>query len=204
MGTRGFVGLVVDGTEKISYNQFDSYPSGLGVDTLGWCATLSTERVGDEDQLDHVLRLARALRVIDGQTPPTSAEVRLLRRFADLSVGERRETDWYCLLRQTQGDLGRILESGVLVDASDFALDSLFCEWGYLVDLDAGRFEVYKGFQTEPHQRGRFASRTAPTDVQRTSLTSGNEYRPVALVRSWPLDDLPTEEWFIVELDGAE
>lgn len=36
MGTRGFVGFVIDGQEKIGYNHFDSYPDGLGVDVLSW------------------------------------------------------------------------------------------------------------------------------------------------------------------------
>lgn len=34
MGTRGTWGFVADGDEKLTYNHFDSYPDGLGVDVL--------------------------------------------------------------------------------------------------------------------------------------------------------------------------
>ena len=37
MGTRGAFGFLVDGETKVTYNHWDSYPSGLGqdlVDTL--------------------------------------------------------------------------------------------------------------------------------------------------------------------------
>ncbi len=36
MGTRGAVGFVLDEKEKITYNHFDSYPSGLGCDVLNY------------------------------------------------------------------------------------------------------------------------------------------------------------------------
>jgi len=30
MGTRGLLGFIISGRRRASYNQFDSYPSGLG------------------------------------------------------------------------------------------------------------------------------------------------------------------------------
>ena len=32
----------------------------------------------------------------------------------------------------------------------DFAADSLFCEWGYVIDFDKETFEIYKGFNQIP------------------------------------------------------
>ena len=188
MGTRGFVGFVIDGVEKISYNQYDSYPAGLGSEVLEWCAR------GVDEQ---VVAAVRALRVVDGKLAPTDAEIEKLIAYANLNVSERSLTDWYALLRETQGDLSRILEAGVLVDASDFALDSLFCEWGYLVNVDDGTLEAYKGFQTVPHARGRFAGRVHPSPNSGLSAA----YQPVALLNAWDLDALPDVGTFVVRLD---
>lgn len=42
-------------------------------------------------------------------------------------------------------------ENPVLIDSTGFLQNSLFCEWAYLLNLDTGRLEIYKGFQREPH-----------------------------------------------------
>jgi hypothetical protein len=77
-----------------------------------------------------------------------------------------------------------MLAAGVIEDASKFPADSLFAEWGYVVDFDAMTFEVYRGFQGERHSEGRFADLPQSRD---------NGYFPVRLVKSWPLSDLPTD-----------
>lgn len=112
-------------------------------------------------------------------------------RFLNSGVGERRDRpDWYQLLRHTQGRPDLILEAGYIEDASQFPTESLFAEWGYIVDLDAKAFEAYKGFQETAHTGGRFASRDGHDD-----------YYPVQLVASWPLDGLPSADEFIATLD---
>lgn len=186
MGTRGFVGFVADGVEKIAYNHWDSYPGGLGVDVLNWLRSADITEVHER---------ARALRVV-GDTEPTDEDIASLSRFMDASVGRRKERpDWYQLLRHTQGKPALILEAGALEDASGFPLDSLFAEWGYLVDFDAGRLEVYEGFQQQPHGRGRFAGRVGGEE---------EGYYPCALVQSWPLTELPDDKAFVQCLEGDE
>lgn len=188
MGTRGFVGFVADGVEKIAYNHWDSYPEALGVGVLTWLSGCD---------LDRVRLQARALRVVAQDSEPTEEDVRRLARWTNLTVGARDEKDWYCLLRETQGRPGEILEAGVLCDAGQFPRDSLFAEWGYVVDFDASVFEAYRGLQKQPHSRGRFASRETWTYGSPTTT-----YYPVALAVSWPLGDLPTEEEFLDALKG--
>jgi hypothetical protein len=183
MGTRGFVGFVIDGTEKIAYNHFDSYPGGLGLDVLHW---LHVEPLAEPDA---TRKRARALRVVANDSEPTDENIEQLQPFYNPNVGGHKDRpDWYQLLRETQGNLGLILKAGVTEDASHFPLDSLFAEWGYIVDFDAGVFEVYAGFQRSPHSRGRFASREGGRS---------DGYYPVALVASWPLSELPTDEAFL-------
>lgn len=171
MGTRGFLGFIVDGEEKIAYNHMDSHPSGLDVAVMSW--------TGQADM--HVARkAAAALRVVSDAEPPTLRDIRRLRRYTDLSVlGPVGPHDWYSLLHGTQGDPAAILACGCIEDAADFPADSLFAEWRYMVDFDAGRLEVYCGFQDKPHRRGRFAERFP---------TPSDGYWPVKLIADFALD----------------
>ena len=184
MGTRGFVGFVVDGTEKIAYNHNDSYPDGLGLDVLGWLRNALTMNPAV------TVEQAKALRAVDGESEPTDADVEQLKDFYNPNVGGRSERPtWYQLLRGTQGDPGAMLRAGVIQDAGSFPANSLFAEWGYVVDFDARAFESYVGFQHEPHDKGRFAA-----------LSGRDGYHPVALVASWSLDALPSDADFLAAL----
>jgi len=171
MGTRGFVGFVVDGQEKIAYNHFDSYPDGLGRDVIEWIQSDFDNQTADK---------VRALRAVDEDVPPTPEEIERLKKYADTRVSTRSLTEWYVLLRQTQGSIGAILDAGYYEDAGDFPLDSLYAEWGYLINLDDDTLEIYRGFVEEPPV-GRFADRSG---------VSGNGYAACTLLATYKLDEM--------------
>lgn len=53
MSTRGAVGIIKNGIEKIAYNHWDSYPSGLGQDILNW---LKGKSINDlETEFDNIV-----------------------------------------------------------------------------------------------------------------------------------------------------
>jgi hypothetical protein len=173
MGTRGALGFVVDETAKITYNHFDSYPDGLGDDTLAWLRTTL-----DEGREQEVRDQARALVAVDEDSEPTAEEWERFGHLADRNVSTGQ--DWYALLRDTQGDAGKILEAGAYADASTFPLDSLFCEWAYLVDFDTRTFEVYEGFRRTPATEGRWAEQSGRGD-----------YYPIQRIAAYSFDELP-------------
>jgi hypothetical protein len=55
------------------------------------------------------------------------------------------------------GSIRDILSRGKAGGKENFMLNSLWCLWGYILNLDAEWFEIYEGMQNTPHDRGRFA-----------------------------------------------
>jgi hypothetical protein len=127
VSTNGTFGFVIDGQTKVAYNHSDSYPSGLGVDVLGWLRRSLATR---PDVLAHQ---ARALRVVEMDSEPSDEDIRQLKRFYNPNVGGPSDRPtWYQLLRETQGDPDAILAAGVIEDASAY----VGIEYAYLVDFD--------------------------------------------------------------------
>ncbi len=196
MGTGGFVGFVVDEVEKIFFNHKDSYPSWLGVEVLDWLtrhqdALLHPVPGGVPDQV-------RALRLVADETELTPTEIERIRGLLCDRADNAAHRAWLEkvseeeVVEMASYDLDALLDAGMLLDGSDCPMDSLIAEWGYLTDLDASTFEVYRGLQQAPHAAGRFALRTPARE----------QYHPVSLVACWPLADLPNRNGFLT-LPGA-
>lgn len=198
MGTRGMLGFVADGKETITYKQFDSYPAGLGADVLEWARAIT-----DWDAVK--VQAAAIVHVDDATAPPTVDQEANLLTLANYTVNTHTIADsegyavprdtpsWYQVLHRTQGEPAAILRAGHAVHVPEWPGDSLFCEWGYVVDMDAMVLEVYTGFQRSPHTSGRFADRK--TDPS---------YYPIKLVATWPLTGLPTDDEFLATVDPTE
>jgi hypothetical protein len=205
MGTRGFITFVNGGVEKTTYNQFDSYPSCLGLSVLRNVrellgVELPLAEAAYEPALAELRHVVEGLRVVSQEhTPVTATDIDAYALWTDTYVdtrdenGDRRTTpSWYQLLRGTQGDINEILSAGCMLDASEFPADSLFAEWGYVIDLDDEDLEVYEGFQQEAHDVGRFAKRKRAREA----------YAPVKRIASWPLNELPTDGEFLAATTG--
>ena len=181
MGTSGMIGFYRDGVTKATYCHFDSGPDGVGADVLATVQAAS---------YDELLRAFDNIQLVDENEPAPPALQERYRKFSNTAVSTGSLSEWYCLLRGAQGDLKAWIHDGCqhMVDSSDFILNSTFCEYAYLVNLNGlGTFEAYRGFQSEPHNKGRYA-KNEPADP-------GNY--PCCLVASWPLDKLPTSDELI-------
>lgn len=221
MGTRHVLGFVVGDDEKIGYGQFDGYPEGVGMDVYNWLKAVD---------LEQARQAAAELKVVSQDAPPTEEEKKLLKKYHDGHVSSGDPQEWYALLRRTQGDPALILESGYVEDSRSFTQDGLFCEWGWIVDFDRNRLEVYEGFHQEPHTEGRFAQRFNPSETHKYVLSKDapdhpnpdvcwrcgakvgtpefekvcpDAYYPIKLIASFPLDDLPDEETFLKTIKAA-
>ena len=190
-------------SRRSATTKYDSYPDGYGLQNLEWL------RVADFGSMS---KLATVALVVDNDVRrPTERRSPTFASSRSISVSEGSLHDWYCLLHKTHGDIGAMLDCGYIEDAHRFPLDSLFCEWAYIVDFDSNMFEVYVGFQTEVPKRGRW-----PVVLPRTDRTNHlnhlaackqqgrdpylpevPDYKAVDLLASWPLDALPSDGEFL-------
>ena len=202
MGTRHLIAVYLDGDYKIAqYGQWDGCPAGQGVKVLEF---LSAEKSVDN------LKLALArVRYLDpaGKDKEFVDDYnkRAPKFYDDPETRTDRQIEWWdtYISRDLGADiLTNIANSNdnemVLKNHIDFAGDSQSCTWAYIIDLDKGTFEIYKGFNTLPlTEDARFYR--SPRDV-------GSQYYPVKLLVSFELNNLPTIEDFLslTEIDKNE
>jgi hypothetical protein len=197
MSTRGSIGFRFDETDHLTYNHCDSYPDGLGLDVLEFCRKNS-----DDKKLAALKKKAAKLKDTNKVTI-TPEIVEKLKKWSDFFISSQSTSDWYCLLRKTQGDLKAILSAGYIDESNDFITDSLFCEWAYIINLDTNRLEVYKGFQENVHELGRYANwRPRPGQTRQGSGDDRwNGYYACALVADFNLKRLPSAKTFLSRLN---
>ncbi len=190
MGTRNLTLVLLNGEYKVAqYGQWDGYPSGQGLGVLNFLRTMEIDKM--RTALDHVKF-------------PTNEEAKELAAKVDTD-GKIDGVDWMKVYPQFSRDLcAKILslvyynkeEILLLKNSLDFAADSLFCEWAYLVNLDNDTLEVYKGF-----------NKSSLGDTDRFLFLEDKAedgYHPIKIVKSYPLSALPTDEDFVSELQGKD
>lgn len=183
------------GAYKVAqYGQWDGYPDGQGLTVLQFL----------RDKMDEALFRERVhnSKFIDPQT--LSA---LWRRYGadengmvSMENAARMYKEHPQYSRDTGGEILELVQNsndGILLSNSlDFAADSLFCEWAWVVDLDNRTFEGFEGFNTK----------RLPEDERFAFLNPSekSEYYPVRRVVKFSLDDLPNDEDFLAAFPSEE
>lgn len=178
MGTRHLTIVKFGGEYKIAqYGQWDGYPSGQGVTVLEFI-----RNIVDSNLVNEFAYKVKNCRWITEEEAATIEEDRNWpNKYPELSRDAGAE-----ILQMVMNS-----ENGlVLANSIDFAADSLFCEWAWLIDLDSGIFEAYEGFnQTKPlTEKDRFFFLV---EKERKG------YHPIVKVAEWSLDNLPSNEDFL-------
>lgn len=169
MGTRHLTCVFSNDKMRVAqYGQFDGYPDGAGRNICDFIQ--SNDMNAFSSKIEKVTQISEEdLKKIHSNFSSNDGWMTLeeSNRFAAQHPEFHRNTgsDILSLIMKS--------EEGLRVNlATDFANDSLFCEYAYVVNLDTNMLEFYKGFQKEVHSRGRFAS----------SDSSEDGYYPVKLV----------------------
>lgn len=182
MGTRHLIAVYKDGKHRIAqYGQWDGYPEGQGRVVLEFLKDeaavwqLKTYRLRDDEGVRFLTE--DEIEKIGLEKNPLEHRPQLSRNLgADIL------------------HLAAKVDNLALVDSIQFAADSLFCEWAYVIDFDTNVLEVYKGFnKLEPE--GRFKDFKTEDD---------SEYRPITLIKTYDLGNLPSLGQFVKDCDPWE
>ena len=191
MGTRHLICVYKDKEYKVAqYGQWDGYPEGQGIGVLKFLTKemdrnlfetkLNMVRFGTEEELNKQWKEC-------GADDSGWVNMEVSNRHKKLYPENDRDTgsDILLIIQNTNKPL-------ILCNSLEFAADSLFCEWAYVIDLDNNTFEVYEGFnQTSLDSNERFSF----LDYQPAHRTE--KYYPVKHVISFKLDNLPTKDEFL-------
>lgn len=195
MGTRNLTMVInKEGETKVAqYGQWDGHPSGQGVEALQFLHECDLNKFNE------------SLRNIVFITQEEAEEINEM-------------SDWLSVYPWLSRDLGAKILDAVysgkfkrknypyedeiinceidkLQDRSDFANDSLFCEWAYVVDLSKNTFEVYEGFVKEPIKEDeRFYA----------GKSNDSGYYPIKMVKSFDLSSLPSVNEFLSMVEPQE
>lgn len=183
MGTRGLTMVVSGGKKRVAqYGQWDHYPSGQGMTALHFLKETNFEEFAkkltvckfvDEEKQKEVDTFLESIGSKDGWMNGEQAN-------------KYKEKYPYITRDHGAGVLELIRDSEDeeiwLNDSEDFIEDGLFCEWGYVIDLDKRTFEVFSGYAELPN------------------VESDRFKKGITCVKIYSLDDLPTEEQFIEDL----
>jgi hypothetical protein len=199
MGTRNLVMVQLDGKLVISqYGQWDGMPEGQGAGVVEFLHGLSKEKM---EQFKANLRTVR---------PITEEELKQYWKdagaddsgFVNMRVSSKFQDMHPQLSRNCGSDILKYVLTNKNLPVSldeTFMYDSLFCEWAYLVDLDNNVLEVYEGFNETPLEKGVDRFYTEDTSL----LSSNDNYQPIALIITFPLDNLPAVDDFVEQTKKA-
>lgn len=199
MGTRHLTCVVKDGEYKVAqYGQWDGYPSGQGIDILNFL----------RDQLDREKFFANLAQTFEPTEEQIKAwwlevghDIEKSDGLVDYAIAKKYSAKHPSLSRDAGSDILELIQNAsepVPVRLNkEFAADSLFCEYAYVVDFDKGTFEVFKGFNQSPlAETERFYG------LKCDDVAKG--YEPVRHVKTYQLDALPTDEQFLADLEPQD
>lgn len=195
MGTRNLT-MVIKGEKPVvaQYGQWDGYPSGQGMTALKFLRSKSLDkfkkkleliRFATDEDVAEVESFMKSIGVNDG--------------WMDMDQAGKYHQAYPFLTRDNGAQILQMIQDNkdpiFLTDSSDFAKDSLFCEWAYVIDLDKNTFEVYEGFNESPLEDGERFHGDKKED---------SEYFPVRAIKTYSLDELPTPTQFLKDLEPVE
>lgn len=166
MSTPGHYGFILDGEPIVAFRRFDAYPEGPH--GLGYQIASGLKGLLETFSIDRFKDLARALELVPDECP---IDEDFKEKFNSINVNQIFEEmgirldfsgdSYYELFREVQGNVGLFLLLNIFPLSEGFYTGNYGGQWGYLINLDTERFEVYAG---DIPLDGRNPDRSFPLD----------------------------------------
>ena len=191
MGTRNLTMVYFNGEYKIAqYGQWDGHINYTGVEILNFLKKYNIEYF--KEKLNNCTLINKEKynslwREFGVDLEKNSlVEIEKMEQFTVKYPSLSRDTGWAILEKIIESDA----DNPVLLQKDvEFAVDSLFCEYAYVIDLDKNTCEIYTGFNQK-----RLAESDRFFFLQKES---DNKYYPIKLLKSYSLAELPTKDELI-------
>jgi len=191
MGTRNLTCVVYNNDYKVAqYGQWDGYPEGQGANILYFLKNEMNRKLFIE-KLNAITWISKE----ELEQRWVNAGATRGDNFVSMEV-VRKHTQMYPeSSRDTGAGILKIIQNSgkplKLKNDIDFAKDSVFCEYAYVINLDKNILEVYKGFNKFPlTKEDRFF------DLQENNT----EFYPVKKIIEFDINNLPELEEFTKEI----
>jgi len=148
MGTRNLVAVFYGGEYKVAqYGQWDGYPSGQGSEV---CDFIQSRM--DLEKFKKAVGECKFLSDDEVSERWFECGASKDNEFVSMDVSDKFKRTYPALSRDAGAKVLDMVQDGArhLKNSVEFAGDSLFCEWAYVLDLDNLMLEVYKGFNKDP------------------------------------------------------
>lgn len=191
MGTRNLTVVFIDGEYKVAqYGQWDGYPEGQGITALNFAKNLQDDTY--REVFSQKVRSAINISADEVEKIYNEKDTWVFDEFSIVHPNLSRDTGANILELIMDSDAGIKLYNEI-----EFAADSLFCEWLWLIDLDNNTFEGYQGFNRKPlTEEDRFYFLKDKEEC--------GDFRAVKLAAKWSLDNLPNYEEFLSAFKSPE
>lgn len=158
MRTQGLWGFRKNGEDLLTYNDKNACPERLGGEICSFVREMSDEEME---------KLVSILKPVSRNDTANPADIYLCKQ---LKTAVGKETTYYWLLQETQENFA--FYEGLVknppsfmkgkkmpfIKDNTFILNSLYCEYAYILNLDKKCLEFWVGFQEKPDPKNRYGT----------------------------------------------
>jgi len=149
MGTRHLTIVVSDGQYKVAqYGQWDGYPTGQGKTVTQFII----DNLRQQDGFDSFKKKIDACKFISHED--LQEKMKDYPQYVTFEQEKELDAKFSAFSRNTCAKILDVINNNVepveLQNMIEFANDSLFCEWAWVVNLDNKTLEVFEGFNKSP------------------------------------------------------